>query len=567
MSSTTISTTTIETGNRQLTLITAGPAANGEQLAGAAGVSGKPAGILLFGGAGSLAPQLSDGIADLFANGLLPAATAANAFILDGGTAAGVMAIVGQAAADQGFAQPLVGISPEALVSYPGKTGEKLVALELNHSHQVLVGGTTAWGGETATLLKLALASGADLLCVVTGGGEVTAAEVLQAVQHQLPVLVFSGSGGFADKLIEAHGKPDTVTDPSLQTIIKEGELYFCRLDSPAAVVSESISRLLGHENILASAWQAFANYDLNAGQQQTIHKGFQGSIIVLGVLVAGLGIGFEVFLKNEKAPDDCLKNFAQVLLVILPVVVTVLIAAANKFKNGLKWVFYRAAAEAVKREIYNFRTHTGVYRQGGSVMLAQRLSAIRQKAMHTDINSTHTSSYKGKLPPPMAADDGKDDGFSRLDPAHYVTHRLQSQLDFYSSKVSDMNTALTFYNWGIYIVTGLGTLLAVWNAQVWVALTTSIVAATGSWLGYQQWDNTRSKYNQGIADLSDSRDWWNALLPADRQLRDNIDKLVARTEQILQTEYDGWAQQMQQTLAEMARQREEEQQKKKKTK
>jgi hypothetical protein len=567
MNATSITTKTLDGDGKQFILITAGPAANDMQLAEASGIKGKPAGILLFGGADTLEQQLSSNIAGLFANSLLPAATTAKAFILDGGTASGVMALIGQTSADQGFDQPLVGISPEQLVSYPEKTGTGLIPLELHHSHQVVVISINKWDAATETIFKLARASQADLLVVVVGGGSVTATEVLQAVQQQLPILVISGSGGFADQLTEAHSKTQLPADQGLQTILKDGDLYFCNLNDPAAVTRGTIGRFLGREAILNNAWQTFADYDQNAGEQQSIHKFFQRSIILLGLLVAALGIVFQVFFTPPKVPDDCLKHFLQVLLIILPVLLTILIAGANKFKNGLKWIFYRAGAEAIKREIYNFRTHTGAYRHGGSILLAQRLSSIRQKIMHTDINSTHTKPYQGTLPPPSAANDGKDDGFSRLDPTRYIVHRLQNQLNFYDGKVAGMNTKLTIYNWGIYIVTGMGTLLAVWDAQVWVALTTSVVAAIGTWLGHQQWDNTRSKYNQGIADLSDIREWWETMLPADQQLTENTDKLVARTEQTLQAEYDGWARQMQQTLTEMAKQQEEEQQKKKKGK
>ena len=37
-------------------------------------------------------------------------------------------------------------------------------------------------------------------------------------------------------------------------------------------------------------------------------------------------------------------------------ITITVLIAAANRFSAGNKWIFLRATAESIKKEIYRYR-------------------------------------------------------------------------------------------------------------------------------------------------------------------------------------------------------------------
>ena len=110
---------------------------------------------------------------------------------------------------------------------------------------------------------------------------------------------------------------------------------------------------------------------------------------------------------------------------------------------------------------------------------------------------------------------------------------------------------------WGIFIVGGLGTFLAAIGKQVWIALTTSIVAAFGTYLGYRQTERTLMKYNQAATDLANVKAWWNALSSEEQSKQENIDSLVEHTEQVLQTELDGWIQQMQNSLAELRKEQE----------
>jgi hypothetical protein len=87
---------------------------------------------------------------------------------------------------------------------------------------------------------------------------------------------------------------------------------------------------------------------------------------------------------------------------------------------------------------------------------------------------------------------------------------------------------------------------------QVWIALTTAVVAALGTYLGYRQTESALTKFNQAATDLSNVRGWWHSLSPEEQLLPSNIDLLVDYTEQVLQTELDGWVQQMQNALADL---------------
>src|SRR6185369_17195084 len=144
------------------------------------------------------------------------------------------------------------------------------------------------------------------------------------------------------------------------------------------------------------------------------------------------------------------------------------------------------------------------------------------------------------------------DDGFSYLTPDRYVEVRLGDQLNYFKKKAVKLEKVLKALYWSTFLVGGVGTYLAAVNQQVWIALTTAVVAAIGTYLGFSQTENTLTKYNQAATDLANVRTWWNALSAEEQALQQNIDSLVEHTEQVLQSELDGWVQQMQNALAEL---------------
>lgn len=110
--------------------------------------------LLIIGGADNLTDSLKPTLTQLFSRGIARAAMGVNAVILDGGTKAGVMEMMGQGVADRGFKSQLIGVAPRGLVNYPGSKGAGETQLDPNHTHFVLVDGD-AWGDETGSLFDL----------------------------------------------------------------------------------------------------------------------------------------------------------------------------------------------------------------------------------------------------------------------------------------------------------------------------------------------------------------------------------------------------------------------------
>jgi hypothetical protein len=589
------------------------PGAKPEDIIAALEITGYKSVLLVIGGADNVDERLKGRLTQIFSRGVARAAATMDAVIIDGGTQAGVMAMMGEGVAERGFKSPLIGVAPLGTITYPGSGGGGETPLDPNHSHFVLVEGN-AWGNETNVIFKLVNALRnvrTPAVVLLASGGTITRNEALQAVRQNLPLLIIEGSGGTADEIAAAwRARTKLPDDPVLAEIIADGRIELHRLGKLISGAERVLVRALGGDNVLLQSWGHFADYDLNANLQQKQFQRLQLAIIVIGVLGTALAL-----IKQVGHPTDLetgLRNWwlyrpwpwtvrtdqwvgwwlIYYVLLVIPIVLTVLITAANRFKQGNKWLLLRASAEAIKREIYRYRARAGDYKQvpiapavtsplqpgqpaspettvpsGTEVstapqvppptpeqVLAQRVEDITRRAMRTEVNVSALKPYdrdKG-LPPYMGAVLAADNGFSVLTPNRYVQVRLSDQLNYYRSRAIKHERKLKVIQWAIFLIGGLGTLLAAINQQVWIALTTAIATALATYLSYQQTESTLTKYNQAATDLANVKAWWTALPPEEQAKQTNIDALVDHTEQVLQSELDGWVQQMQNALAEL---------------
>jgi hypothetical protein len=165
--------------------------------------------IVLVGGAGGLSDVEVALFRPLFDQALAPLAEALGAAVVDGGTDAGVMQLVGQARADAEANFSLIGVSAVGTVALPGVADPhgSTAPLEPHHSHFLLVPGSR-WGDESPWLSQVAtaLADGAPSVTVVVNGGEVTREDVARSIEAGRPVLALAGSGRAADELADALG-------------------------------------------------------------------------------------------------------------------------------------------------------------------------------------------------------------------------------------------------------------------------------------------------------------------------------------------------------------------------
>lgn len=176
-----------------------------------------------------------DRLRPLFAEVLAPLGEDLGAVVVDGGTDAGIMRLMGQARASRSFL--LVGVVVEQLAVLPSQPVRKnQAALEAHHTHFILTPGLE-WGDESSWISRLAtvLAGAQPSASVLVNGGEIAYQDAAHSVEQDRPVIVIEGSGRTADVLAAAlHGK---VKDKRAGQLVASGLLTGVRLaDGPNAL-------------------------------------------------------------------------------------------------------------------------------------------------------------------------------------------------------------------------------------------------------------------------------------------------------------------------------------------
>lgn len=187
--------------------------------------------LVVVGGASKIGEADFLRIKRLFTEVLAPIAESLGAYVVDGGTDAGVMQLMGEARSQIGAKFALIGVTPENKVALPNQQepDADLTLLEPNHTHFVLVPGDN-WGDESPWISDVAtvLANNAPSVTVLLNGGEITFDDAFYSVNTGRLVVVIAGSGRTADILADAlRGEG---TDERAKKLAKSGILQYVNL-------------------------------------------------------------------------------------------------------------------------------------------------------------------------------------------------------------------------------------------------------------------------------------------------------------------------------------------------
>ncbi len=203
--------------------------------------------LVIVGGASKLSDADLQRVQSLFTQALAPLAQDLDLVVIDGGTDAGVMRLMGQARRAIGCTFPLVGVIPAGLAELPNTAPpcDDAAEIELNHSHCLLVPGC-AWGDESAWIADLAsvIATAHPSVTVLINGGEVSWKDVAESVRVQRPTLIIAGSGRAADVLAAAL-RGEAVNDDRAAPLLASGLLQSIELHEDPAVLAATLRGML----------------------------------------------------------------------------------------------------------------------------------------------------------------------------------------------------------------------------------------------------------------------------------------------------------------------------------
>ena len=342
---------------------------------------------------------------------------------------------------------------------------------------------------------------------------------------------------------------PSAITDPDLREIVLQADIRPVTGTDPR-MFGRQLAWELQDEPILKKAWQSFATYDRLAKRLRRMFTRFQASILILGVVATLLG------LIDNQVKESALHW----VVVVVPILVSVLIALASRRAVGQRWIMLRAAAESIKAAIYQYRIlstaaatdHTQAAGAGPQQLVSQ-LEFIENRLLHTEASSGPLTPYQGPLPPMMYGASGDDDGLSPLGADRYLQIRVGDQLTYFNDRISTLNRRRNLLQVLAIAAGATGAILAAANLEAWIGLTAGASAAALAYLGYLQVDNTIVTYNQTASRLAGLERAWRALSPA-QQNAVAFKRLVADCESALSTELSGWVQQMNDTLKDLRR-------------
>jgi SLOG in TRPM, prokaryote len=201
--------------------------------------------LAIVGGAAATSDEDYERLRPLFREGLAALAEAGRVAVVDGGTDAGVMRLMGEARTAIAATFPLVGVAPAAKVAVPGdaaSTGRTL--LEPHHTHLVLVPGET-WEDGAPWLARVAseIAGNANSVTILVDGGDTSWLDAEASIGAERTVIVVTGSGRVADAL--AGAMRGETSDTRAQALAASGRLLLADLASGAAAVAAIVARVL----------------------------------------------------------------------------------------------------------------------------------------------------------------------------------------------------------------------------------------------------------------------------------------------------------------------------------
>lgn len=192
--------------------------------------------LVIIGGAGLMTDTSLRRLQALFDEVLAPLAQSLQLSVIDGGTDAGVMRLMGQARHRLGGTFPLVGVLPQGRVKWPKSSNALLYEptlpmaaadhlchdLEPHHSHFLFVPGQE-WGSESAWIADVAtmMSGPKPALTLLINGGKIAALDLHLNLAAGRPLLALAGSGRLADDVAAALAGAEVDIPPSLWEVIR----------------------------------------------------------------------------------------------------------------------------------------------------------------------------------------------------------------------------------------------------------------------------------------------------------------------------------------------------------
>jgi hypothetical protein len=207
--------------------------------------------LVAIGGASLISEAAFARLQRLFVEVIAPLARDLGYYVVDGGTDAGVMKLIGNARYQNGSAFPLIGVSPIRFVQLPGAVNPSTEStpLEPHHTHFFLVSGNN-WGDESPWLANIAslLAGDHPSVTVLINGGAIALVDAKESTRVDRPIVAIAGTGRLADEIANAVLHPDWERREEIELLLEEGQIHLFDLYEPIAELETVLRQKLSGE-------------------------------------------------------------------------------------------------------------------------------------------------------------------------------------------------------------------------------------------------------------------------------------------------------------------------------
>lgn len=203
--------------------------------------------IVVIGGANLMSDEDLVRVKTLFAEIIAPLTQELGAYVVDGGTNAGIMRLMGEARAGIKATFALIGVCPIDLVNLPHQTNPLAeIALEPHHTHFMLVPGSN-WGDESPWLAQIAsyLSGNLPSVTVLINGGAISLVDAQENVARNRPLVVIAGTGRLADDIAKVVRQQATEVPQALSAVIAKAELTLFDLTEPMTQLEQLLREKL----------------------------------------------------------------------------------------------------------------------------------------------------------------------------------------------------------------------------------------------------------------------------------------------------------------------------------
>ncbi len=204
--------------------------------------------LVLVGGASKVSEADLARLRLLFVEVIAPLVEELNADVVDGGTNAGVMKMMGEARRDINGTFSLIGVAAVGTVTLPNAvpTSSNTEALEPHHTHFVLVPGFN-WGDESPWQARIAslLAKEAPSVTLLINGGEIALVDVMENLKVGRTIVVIAGSGRLADEIAFARNHPEFEAREKVAEVAGQSNLLLFDLSQPMSELAKLLRQQL----------------------------------------------------------------------------------------------------------------------------------------------------------------------------------------------------------------------------------------------------------------------------------------------------------------------------------